>query len=491
MAPGIAACALLLAVAAPTCLAGAAAVRMSEPRAFGYFIGDVIERRALLQLPEGARLDAASLPRTGRVDALLALHGVEIVMHRTGHELRVRYQVVGAPQNLTAVTLPQLRVPLTGDPGDLRLPAFQVTVGPLTSPAVSTSPGLPLLRPDHVPVASVYGGTVVRSIAFGLLAAALVTAALLALRQGRASDAEAPFRVAWRALRRLRNTDTAAEGAAFAALHQAIAATAGRTVFASDLAPLFSAQPALRPAAAELATFFAWSREHAFGRPGTRPRVAELKALAQRLARLEGGRSPAPIAEPAAQRDVPRPASVVAALTRRVQRLRSTLPWVIVGLAVVASALLMREVLWLRHLRVLNGVVAESLAPGPSRDPRSASTPTDSPALAFARAFGAARAGEDATALAGYREAARDPRFSPAAHYNLGNLHIRQALRTLRDPALDAQARSETAAAAFARAREAYRQALRAEPGLWDARYNLERLLRLAPDDAPTHAGTR
>jgi mxaK protein len=70
------------------------------------------------------------------------------------------------------------------------------------------------------------------------------------------------------------------------------------------------------------------------------------------------------------------------------------------------------------------------------------------------------------------------------ALYDLGNLHLRHALQV----GLSDEGQSLPL---IELAKQSYRDLLRRDPSDWDARYNLERTLRLAPegDDADEDAG--
>ena len=77
-----------------------------------------------------------------------------------------------------------------------------------------------------------------------------------------------------------------------------------------------------------------------------------------------------------------------------------------------------------------------------------------------------------------------DPGFRARALYDLGNLYLRQALmETGRSAAGRAAPLAELA-------KEAYRRALRADPGFGDAKYNLEVATRLMPDFDSVDSGT-
>lgn len=96
----------------------------------------------------------------------------------------------------------------------------------------------------------------------------------------------------------------------------------------------------------------------------------------------------------------------------------------------------------------------------------------------FARAVLLARSSNLDGALERYKrlESSAEAKWAGAARYNAANLHLRRAL------ALKAAGDDAHAMPLLELAKEGYRSVLRAEPGHWDAKYNLERALRLAPE---------
>jgi len=104
---------------------------------------------------------------------------------------------------------------------------------------------------------------------------------------------------------------------------------------------------------------------------------------------------------------------------------------------------------------------------------------------AFARAKAAAAAGDYERAVQTYKKLIQSDRvdLGRAALYNLGNLHLRQALKGGASSTPESLPLIELA-------KQAYRDLLREEPGSWDARYNLERALWLAPEVAEQGADT-
>lgn len=106
-----------------------------------------------------------------------------------------------------------------------------------------------------------------------------------------------------------------------------------------------------------------------------------------------------------------------------------------------------------------------------------AAVAADLPEARFAQALALAQAGRYDAALTAYKAVIQRDRspLRPAAFYNLGNLHLREALKNGIERANDALPLVELA-------KQSFRDALRDDPADWDARYNLERALALAPE---------
>jgi mxaK protein len=138
---------------------------------------------------------------------------------------------------------------------------------------------------------------------------------------------------------------------------------------------------------------------------------------------------------------------------------------------VLAGATAYDGLRWWAATRIDRGIRSAILLPDTERL---------APQVAFAQGYALAARGDTLRALTRYRQAANaGGPLAVAALYNIGNLHLRQGLS-----ARDAGQRAQSLAL-FELAKQSYRDALAIDPGDWNAKYNLERTLRLAPDAVP------
>jgi mxaK protein len=152
--------------------------------------------------------------------------------------------------------------------------------------------------------------------------------------------------------------------------------------------------------------------------------------------------------------------------------------------AVALAAVTVGESLRFQHAQSINAaVVAWSRMATPASHSQSPTWATAGaadhlpPEARLARAVALERVDYDA-ALAAYKAIIQSNRndLRLIALYDLGNLHLHHAIQAgLAD---EAQSLPLTELA-----KQSYRDLLRRDPNDWDARYNLERSLRLAPED--------
>lgn len=140
------------------------------------------------------------------------------------------------------------------------------------------------------------------------------------------------------------------------------------------------------------------------------------------------------------------------------------------AIAVAFAALAAVEGLRLREAERVNTAIA-----GASASHLSAGD--DLPEAQFMRAMALARSGDYENALKAYRALGREAgtRVSTLALYNAGNLQLREALKDGPDASVRSLPLIEIS-------KQSYRAVLRRDPQSWDARYNLERALWLAPE---------
>jgi len=239
-----------------------------EPRAFGYHVGDTVERELIVHIPDGFVLDAASLPRPGASGKAIELQ--QVSQHRdsepggTRLTLRLKYQVFLAPTEVRTLEIAPFSLGFKGDGREqsLRVDAWPVTVSPLVPLEVSPREGLGELRPDLPPPSIDTRPAQRRLTAYGvvlLLCLAWLAQVYLALPWW--SRRKRPFASAWRQLNQL---PAAARRDAFQRVHDALNQTAGEVVFAHGVDRFVAAQPRYAGLRSDLLQFFQQSRHEFF-----------------------------------------------------------------------------------------------------------------------------------------------------------------------------------------------------------------------------------
>ena len=146
------------------------------------------------------------------------------------------------------------------------------------------------------------------------------------------------------------------------------------------------------------------------------------------------------------------------------------------SLALSCAAVAATQAVRLRQTERLNADITASAQAPVGPDNPMLPLQDAAPEVRLAHAGALARAGAHDAAFKAYGGVIRSGELDALgrqALFNLGNMYLRQALA----------AGSNEALPLVELAKQRYRDLLRATPDDWDARYNLERALRLAPEE--------
>ncbi|WP_082317204.1 nonribosomal peptide synthetase MxaA [Methylobacterium sp. ARG-1] len=290
----LACCALLLQAGAA--MAQVRSVEVRVPRAFGYFLGDLVRVQADIAVDPGFSLQRASLPAPGPLTYWLDLRAITVEENLGRVRLHLTYQTFYAALDARQIAIPGFSVSLESaaaggtTSAKAEIPGWSLGVSPLreVQPEKHDDPA-EYLRPD---------GRVPRLDPVPDLRAALVSfvAAVLALAalgydRGWFARPGRPFARAARALRRLGGEGEARYREALRLIHRGLDETDGRRVLADDLSAFLDRHPAFRREGPALARFFDASRRAFFGRETEAARASlpwsEVEAGLRRLAAAE------------------------------------------------------------------------------------------------------------------------------------------------------------------------------------------------------------
>lgn len=273
-------------------------VETVDARAFGYQVGDIVQRHVAVDAPDGWRLDDASLPRPGGRGQALELRRVTSAVARESggrrHELTLEYQVFLAPKAVRTIEIPAFRLHFdaASRSEEVLVEAWPVTVAPLVPIEVSPRRGLGELQPDSAPPPIDTGALHLRLVAWAVMATLLLAwLAVATLGPPWRAARRRPFGQAWRQLRRLPDHPPQDQWrAACRRLHEALNRCAGEVVFEHGLERFVAAQPSFAGLRDELARFLRLTRREFFDDAArSPPDAAWLVELCRRCRDAERG----------------------------------------------------------------------------------------------------------------------------------------------------------------------------------------------------------
>ena len=223
-----------------------------DPRAYGYQLGDQIERQIELMLNDPAQLQMAALPKPGRLGNWLELNAVDVAQTDLDggvqYSLTIRYQIMNIHAERQTVSAPTLVLPVQvgGQSLGFQIPALALEVTSLSG--LQADPALVQAAMAPAPI-DIERYRVSMLIAAAVLLSVGLMWIFIRWRQR-------PARVFAIACRQLHvESNDAAQVRRI--LHQTFDRIAGRTVFASELPRFWDEQPWLEPQKTVIEAFFA------------------------------------------------------------------------------------------------------------------------------------------------------------------------------------------------------------------------------------------
>lgn len=275
---------------------------LSEPRAFGYFLGDVIGRDITLTLKPGAHVEAASLPRPGAVNYWLELRSVDTDERSAGGGTRVtialKYQAFYSALDPRKLTIPGFTLTIADASGseNILVPEWSFLMSPLRElfPGKETEGTAVSLRPDAtsrlLPTSTQRTALIVAGVV------TLATLILLAMHYAWGPFRRRPGRPFTQAARFLKGNGPELTGdggyrAALLKLHRAFDETAGRRVLPDDLSGFLAEHPQFAPLSRDIERLFASSRAAFYSNDVAHARagmpIAAIAELGARLGAVE------------------------------------------------------------------------------------------------------------------------------------------------------------------------------------------------------------
>ena len=240
-------------------------LKISQPREFGYQLGDLFERHLSLRLRRPYEFVEDSLPQPSRLNRWIAFHSYDLKTSNEGasvaYEITLRYQVANVEKTITDAGVPshQLKISNGDETLTFLVPPSRTTIAPFGgNPSGELAADK---EPELVPLEN-------RNLA--MLAAALLISLLGVwwFQWGiyRRKDV-APFNHCYQQLKAFRDRPLSEQDYAgmLREIHHAFNQTAGRAVFPESLAEFVTQHQNFAPVQSRIDEYFAHSNDYFFG----------------------------------------------------------------------------------------------------------------------------------------------------------------------------------------------------------------------------------
>jgi mxaA protein len=251
-------------------------LQQDQGRSYGVMVGDRIQHRYLLEVQSSYTLIPSSLPQAGALSYWLELNEVDISTKesadKTLYLIELNYQTFYAPLDVRSLNIPAIPLDFSADQlrYQVRLPDWGFTMSPIKE-IVPSGVGngndvAAFMKPAIAPRMFSLAETNVRLL-YLAIAAFFTLLALLWLSGFMPTLGRSPFVTAAREIRRIKRGGIVSTDDYLACLqvvHKAINHRSDTTVFSDQLEHFLDKHPQFKSLKAELAKFFACSRDAFF-----------------------------------------------------------------------------------------------------------------------------------------------------------------------------------------------------------------------------------
>jgi mxaA protein len=260
----------------------------------GYLLGDLLDERIDVRLPDGFRIDTDSLPLPGRVAPWLELRSAR-ALPRPEHgmaSIAVTYQIFAEVEQTSRVPIPAFKLRVRD--------GLQTRLVTVPEKSFLLSPALPSTLTDEdrelkpSPAPQPFSAAAIAA-EFALAAVATLACAAYLLwaydRLPFLPRSPGPFARLWRRWRRRKHRGLSDDERTVLLRdwHAALNQAAGETLYTSTLPHLFKTAPHLVPLRAPVEDLFARSWQHFYGSAAPAPKSDEVLQLLRAAAERERG----------------------------------------------------------------------------------------------------------------------------------------------------------------------------------------------------------